>query len=320
MGLAPTSPGSAGTAVRADAGPARTAERLANPGPFQLPVRLELRAHPHPVRYEVTTRWEERRGDEVTRTIVQKQLTISSIAHGPHLLVTWAMAPPLLRKPDLLALEEIALLLAGIYQKLVIETSAAGEFRALANHAEVAVAWAGIEQELVARYGEDEALTSALRTAVAAQVRDPALLLHSLHHDYAYHLLVANLYQQRFESGVGYGQNRSFPHFLPDTALHFHERLELGPPAAPGRATVLVSGRLDEQRTDRTAVARHAETALALVGQVAVPDPAALTFGYRAHYDLDVATGWPVAVAATVTCESPAGYAKEYDLTIQQVV
>jgi hypothetical protein len=283
-------------------------------------VRLALYAPPGPLRYDVTTRWEERRHDEVTRTIVQKQLALSSRAHGNSLLVTWAAAPPLLRKPDLLAMEEITLLLAGIYQQLVIETSVAGEFRALANHAEVVAAWANIRQELVARYGEADELTTALRTAVNAQVRDPALLLHSLHHDYTYHLLVANLYQQRFESGFGYVQARSFPHFLPDTALHFHERLELGAPAAPGRATVLVSGRLDEQRTDRTAVARQAETALALVGRVAAPDPAALTFAYRARYDLDTATGWPVAVAATVTCESPAGYAKEYDLTIQQVV
>jgi len=312
--------GPAGAAAPAEVGAPRPAERLANPGPFQAPVQLALHAHPQPLRYDVTTRWEERRHEEVTRTIVQKQLTLSSQAHGDNLLVTWATMPPLLRKPDLLAMEEIALLLAGIYQRLVIKTGAGGEFLALANHAEVVATWAGIKQELVARYGEDEDLTTALRTAVEIQVCDPALLLHSLHHDYAYHLLVANLYQQRFESGFGYRQSRSFPHFLPDTALHFHERLELGAPAAPGRATVLVSGRLDEQRTHRPAVARQAESALALLGQVATPDPAALTFNYRARYDLDVATGWPVAVAATIGCESPAGYAKEYDLTIQQVV
>ena len=283
-------------------------------------MRLALLAHPQPLRYDVATRWEARRHGEVARTLVQKQLTLSGHAHGENLLVTWATTPPLLRKPDLLAMEEIALLLAGLYQRLVIETGAGGAFLALANHAEVVATWARIKQELVARYGEAEALTAALRTAVEAQVRDPALLLYSLHHDYAYHLLVANLYQQRFESGLGYGQARSFPHFLPDTALHFHERLELGVPAAPGRATVLVSGRLDEQRTNRLAVARQAETALALVGRVAALDPAALTFSYRARYDLDVATGWPVAVAATIACESPAGYAKEYDLTIQQLV
>jgi hypothetical protein len=40
-------------------------------------------------------------------------------------------------------MKEIALL-AGIYQKLVINMSAAGEFIPLANHAEVA-AWASIE-------------------------------------------------------------------------------------------------------------------------------------------------------------------------------
>ena len=116
---------------------------------------------------------------------------------------------------------------------------------------------------------------------------------------------------------IEYGQQRAFPHFLPDTALHFHERLELG---APGQATVLVHGWLDEARTDRAAVARQAETALGLMGLVAAPDPAALAFDYRARYELNAATGWPVAVAATIGCQSPAGYAKEYDLTIQQVL
>lgn len=318
---ASAAPWPAGSSMGGASGTGRPAERLANPGPFQLPVRLALQAHPQALPYAVTARWEERRLGEVTRTIVQKQLTLSSIGYGPNLLTTWTTAPPLLRKPDLLALEEIVLLLAGIYQQLVIETSAAGEFLALANHAEIEAAWAAIEQELVARYGEADALTTALRTAVAAQVRTPALLLGSLRHDYAYHLLVANLYQQRFESGLGYGQRRSFPHFLAGTALHFHERLELGVPAGPGRATVLVSGQLDEQRTDRAAVAQQVAAALALAGPVAAPapDPAALTFGYRASYDLDVATGWPVAVAATISCQSPAGYAKEYDLTVQQL-
>lgn len=307
-------------AGRAAPARARPTERLANPGPFQLPVRLDLHAHPQPLHYDVTTRWEERRGNDVTRTIVHKQVTLSSVPHGTNLLLTWATAPPLLRKPDLLAMEEIALLLAGIYQKLVIETSAAGEFLTLANHAEILAAWAAIEQELLARYGAEEALTSALRAGVAAQVRDPAALLHSLRHDYAYHLLLGDLYGQRFESGLGYGQRRAFPHFLPDTALHVHERLELGAPGAPGRATVLVRGWPDEARTDRAAVARQAETALGLVGVVAAPDPAALAFDYRASYDLDAATGWPVAVGATIGCQSPAGYAKEYDLTIQQVL
>lgn len=301
-------------------GRTRPAERLANPGPFQLPVRLALHARPQPLHYDVTTRWEERRGSDVTRTIIHKQVTLSSVPHGPNLLLTWATAPPLLRKPDLLAMEEIALLLAGIYQELVLETSAAGEFLALANHDEVLATWADIEQELLARYGAEEALTSALRAGVAAQVRNPAAILHSLRHDYAYHLLLGDLYEQRFESGLGYGQRRAFPHFLPDTALHFHERLELGAPSAPGRATVLVRGWPDEARTDRAVVARQAEATLSLVDLVAAPDPAALAFDYRARYDLDAATGWPVAVAATITCASPAGYAKEYDLTIQQVL
>jgi hypothetical protein len=321
VGSAPTPPGAAGASARSATEPRRPAERLPTPGTFQAPVRLALRAQPQPLRYAVTTRWEERRYAEVTRTIVQKELLLSSVAHGSNLRVTWLAVAPTLRKPDLLAFEELVLTLAGIYQRLVIDTSPAGEFLALANHPEIVAAWDRIEQELLARYGEAEELTRALRAAVAAQVQEPALLLGSLAHDYTYHLLVANLYQQRFESGWGYGQARSFPHFLADTGVHFHERLELGDPAAPGRATLLVSGRLDEQRTDRAAVVRQVAAALATISPPTEPppDPAALTFAYRARYDLDVGTGWPVAVAATITCRSPAGYAKEYDLTVQQL-
>ena len=304
------------------AGNGRTVERLPHHGLYHLPVRLELRPPPHPLAYEVTTRWEERRRGEVTRAIITKHLTLAALAPGPRLLLSWATAPPTLRKPDLLPLEEVVLLLAGIYRHLVIETAATGQRLAVANHAEIVAAWAAIKQELVVRYGETDALTASLRAAVEAQVQDPARLLDSLHHDYSYSLLVANLYQQPFESGFGYTQARAFPHFLADTALHFHERLALGEPVAPGRATIHVRGQLDEPRTDRAAVARQVAALLALAPTPAAPpppDPNALAFGYRAAYDLDVATGWPVAVTATVTCASPAGYAKEYDLTVQQL-
>lgn len=311
-----------GSGLVQQAGSSRTVERLAHYGVFHLPVRLELRPPPHPLAYEVTTRWEERRYGEVARSVISKHLTLTGTYHGARLLLSWTTAPPTLRKPDLLPLEEIMLLLAGIYRHLVIETSPAGQRLAVANHAEIIATWADIKQELLARYGEADALTASLRAAVEAQVQDPARLLDSLHHDYSHSLLVANLYQQRFESGFCYTQARAFPHFLADTAVCFQEQLTLGEPTVPGRATLHLRGRLDEDRTDRAAVARQVAALLALSpnpAPVGPPDPATLTFAYHATYDLDLATGWPVSVAATVTCQSPAGYTKEYDLTVQQL-
>lgn len=297
-------------------------ERLPNPGPFQPAVRLALQPQAQPLHYAVTARWEERLGGEVTRTVIAKRVALSSAQQpaSPHLLVTLETAPPVLRKRDLLPQEEMVLLLAGLYRKLVLETAPTGQLLALANHAEIGPAWADIKQEFGARYGEQDETTAALAAAVAAQVQHPAHLFDSLQYDYAYRVLVANLYQQRFESGFGYWQPRSFPEFLAGTAVHFHERLELGVAGAPGQVRVLLSGRLDEQRTDRAAAARQVAAALARLPTTPAPpppDPAELAFSYRATYDLDAATGWPVAVEAVVTCQSPAGYTKEYDLTIE---
>ena len=319
-----------GTALTEPAGPARpaapcpprTAEPRPNPGPFQPAVRLALQPRAQPLHYAVTARWEERIGGEVTRTVVAKRVALSSTQQpdGPHLLVTLETAPPALRKRDLLPQEEMVLLLAGLYGKLVLETAPTGQLLALANHAEIGPVWAGIKQAFGARYGAQDENAAALAAAVEAQVQDPARLFDSLQYDYAYRLLVANLYEQRLESGFGYGQPRAFPEFLAGTAVHFHERLELGVAAAPGQVRVLLSGRLDEQRTDRAAAARQVAAALALVPTTPAPDPpdpADLLFSYVATYDLDAATGWPVAVEAVVTCQSPAGYAKEYDLTIE---
>lgn len=307
----------------------RTPAPLPLPGPFQPPVRVALQPTPEgePLRYKVTARWEERTGPEVQRTVVAKQLTLSCVSGAPgQLLLTLETAPPALRKPEeLLPQETTVLQLAGLYRRLVLQTSPTGRFLELANQAEIAQAWAEIDAELAAAAGgePDDDATAPLRAAVAAQVQRPERLLHSLQYDYAYGLLVADVYGQRFESGLGYTQPKAFPQFFAGVNLHFHERLQLGPPAALGCVALHLSGRLDEQRTDRAAVAEQVAAALALAPAGAAPRPqpeaAGLAFAYRAACDLDAATGWPLAVAATVSCHGPAGYAKEYDLTIERL-
>ncbi len=295
--------------------------------PLQLPVRLMLSPLPQPVAYTATTRWEERLGKEVKRTIVTKHLTLGAAPEpaGPGIVLTLATAPPALRGPDRTPTEEVLLLLAGLYQHLVLRVSASGRVLALANEADIRRTWEEIKAALVARYGDDDPLTASLRSALDAQLYLPGSVLASLRYDYAYELLVANLYQQRFESEAGYTQPKAFPQFFAGADLHFHECLTLGMPTAPNRVTLHLRGQPDEQRIDRLAVAEQVAALLSLgaeqqpANQPAV-DPAGLEFSYCATYDVDAATGWPVTVEAVVNCRYPAAkFAKEYDLTIERL-
>lgn len=101
-----------------------------------------------PTRYEIVTRWEERIGNNVRRTIISKQLTVSSVPDGNDCLVTLEMTPPEIRPVDLTTLEEVVVRLSTLYQRLLLRVSATGQLLALLNHAEIVHTWATIKQEL----------------------------------------------------------------------------------------------------------------------------------------------------------------------------
>ena len=278
----------------------------------------QWRASLSPSRYGLTCRWEERLGELVTRTIVAKQLTISSIRQSENLVVTLATDPPALRKRDLTALEEVVLQLATLYQRLVLTLTPAGAITGLENSAEIAQTWAALRSELVARYGAQDALMAGLLPAIEVQVHDPVLLMASLRYDYVYSL-VLHYPKAAARSALPLHRTREFPQFLGAGPLWVIEEWQLDPAGAPGQLCWQVQGQLDEARTDRAAVAQQvaAELAASALSAGPPPDPAALAFAYRATYHLDAATGWPLAVTATLSCQSPAGYAKEYDLTLE---
>jgi hypothetical protein len=272
-----------------------------------------------PTCYEVTTRWEYRMHGEVRRTIIARHFTVSSESFGSDRRVTLLATPPALRPPDLTPLDELTVQLAGLYQRLVLRVAPTGQLVALLNHDEILHTWAALEPEIAARFGGDEPdeLTAMLLAAVTQQVQRPEDVLASLQYDYAYGFLLQN---PQLKAGAG-GQQQVFPHFFADTTISFRVQLTPLPDQVTGQVGYRLHGILDEPGADRAAVARQVAAELAPDADPTPPPPApdSLTFVYQASYIVDAHTGWPLTIEATASCQGPAGYAKEYDLTIAQL-
>lgn len=306
--------------------PARRAERHPHPEGHGSPVRLALQATPPAgLRYALTSFWEARHAGRAQRTTLEKALTLHYAPVSAGLArFTYREAPPVLRKPDPSAFEKAVLLLASLYQHLELDVSATGRLLALRNHAAVLETWQAVEQELVRRSGGGDDVTQDLRAAVGALLQDPANLLASLGYDYAFGWLLPDFYGQRFENGWRYTQPRCFGRFFAEADLWFTERLEVGSAPAAGQATLHLRGPLDPARTDLAAVARQvdAERAAAAAGptpELSATDPATISGTYEATYQLDQATGWPVALDVSVRCQAGAGYSKEYFFRLEQL-
>jgi len=303
-------------------GPVRQAEQLPHPEGHALPVRLALQATPpEGLRYALISFWEARHAGRVQRTTLEKEVTLHYVPVGAgSARLTYREAPPILRKPDLSAFEKAVLLLASLYQHLELDVSAAGKLLALRNHAAVLETWRAVEQELVRRSGGDDDVTQDLRAAVSALLQGPANLLASLGYDYAFGWLLPDFYGQRFESGWRYSQPRRFGRFFAEADLWFTERLELGSAPAAGQATLHLSGPFDTARTDLAAVAQQMDAERAAAGAAGpATDPAAVSGAYKATYQLDQATGWPLALDVSVRCQAGAGYGKEYFFRLEQL-
>lgn len=273
------------------------------------------------VPYTLTSFWEERCLNVVQRTTLSKRLTLAwAGAPLAPAVATYKATALRVHKPDPSALERAILLLGSLYQEVELDVAPTGRLLALRNHAAIVQTWATVQAELATRSGGDE-LTMELLASVGAQLQRPQQLLASLRHDYAFGFLFPNCYQQRFESGFRYEQVMEFPRFFATADLWFCERLELLAPLAPGRATLRLAGSFDISRTDLAAVGQEVDVALGLAGygSKAPTLPGSVRADYEATLDVDVATGWPVAVEASVRCYVDATYSKEYFLRLEQL-
>jgi hypothetical protein len=304
--------------------PLRRAEAHPTAEPVLLPARVAWQPLPTPRAYRALSYWEERSGRAVRRTTVERTVRVTAAAQPTAWAVVLEADPPVLHAPDPTALERALLLLAGVYQRLALHLTPAGEVRGLLNHADVQRAWPAIRQAVVDRTGGEDPVTRVLLEAGDAGVAAPDRLLASLRHDYFYDALLGGNYQHYFEHGLRFSQPRRFCGFFDGADLWCHDHLTLAAPAAPGRVALRSRGGLDAARTDLPAVRRGMADARRLGGppagpnapaQPAAPDPADVHAAFAADYDLD-ATGWPVAVEWSVRCWVPGVYSKEYALRL----
>ena len=88
------------------------------PDPPALLTPIPLFTLPAPVSYRVTTRWEERLPGQVARTLLERDVTVTSQAESGYLRVTLHTNPPTWRKRERTAHEQLVLRLAALYERL----------------------------------------------------------------------------------------------------------------------------------------------------------------------------------------------------------
>jgi len=293
-----------------------------NPGAFYPAVCLR-RQPTNGVTYAVTSYWEERFGDRTRRDVLTQTLTVRAQPAADHWVVTCEATPPVSPTPNPSALEKLLERLAALYRRLVLRLTLDGRPVALLNYAEVRATWDALRQELLDQAGGNpDEVTQFLLTGLDAKLEAGASpLLASLRYHYLYGALFANCYEQAFQSGVRYEQPQRFARYFPDTDLWMTERLSVAAPPAPGRVALRCDGGLAEAHTDRVALAQQIDAAQEAAGLPATcpaTDPTAIRAAYDAVYDVDVASGWPVAMDVSVRCRAGLTYHKEYFLSLVQ--
>ena len=310
----------------APSGQQGVAPRDAQRQPYGLalapPARLALQPLPTKLSYSVVSFWEVRLpGQSAQRTTLTRNISLLAMpAPGGSLRVSYNTTLPAFQQPDLSSYERVLLAMGSLYQQLELRVLPTGQLDSLLNEAAVHQAWATAKQALLSRSGGDDEFTQVLVQGVEQQLARPGKLLASLHLDYLFGFLWQNVYGQRFESEFRYEQPRCFPRFFTGTDLWFSERLELLPPAA-GHVVLRMSGPLDAVRTNLAAVHQQLNTEREKAGLL--PSPAAQLAALRGEYtatcQLDLATGWPVALEASVRCYANDAYSKEYFLRLEQL-
>lgn len=311
----PASPGQQGALPR-------QAQRQPHGTVLTPSVRLTLHPLPAQLAYSAVSFWEVRLpGRPAQRTTLTKTIELGATPEpNGALRVSYDATPPAFQQPDLSSYERVLLLLGDLYQRLEMRILPTGQLVDLLNEAALHQAWAATKQELLQRSGGDDAFTKVLVQGVEQQLARPGALLASLRLDYLFGFLWQNVYNQRFESQFRYEQPRCFPRFFAGTDLWVSERLELLPPVA-GQVALRLSGPLDAARTDFAAVRRQLNAEREDAGLAAgTPNQLeALRGDYTATCHLDAATGWPVALDASVRCYCNEEYSKEYFLRLEQL-
>ena len=240
-----------------------------------VPVKLRLQPQPEAVAYAVAATWEEYVNGAYKTSTVQKQVSLGVRTGAEGYEVEIRTAPPAVAKQgDLEPLEQLALRLAALYERVVVDVSPTGELRDVLNHAQLLQTWETLRTSLRESTTDDDVIIPKLVAAVDRQLADKANVRRSLRHDYVYETLVKNIYDVALAPGRLYARSRGFSRFFADVDLCFAEQLEVAPAEAAGHVRLTCTGKIDAQQTDVPAVHRAIESLLRAEGPAAAP-PAA---------------------------------------------
>ena len=287
---------------------------LGSAGAATLPLRPLLAA----TAYEATLSWETYANGTYQLSTIRKEvaLRVQSNAAGYVLDFQITSPPTLTRAEDLEPLEKIALHLAALYGRVVVQADATGEVTGLLNHEALLQTWDRLSQEMRAATLPDNQVLETMLGFLAQQLQSPAGFLQSLQHDYLYQTLLPNVYNQPLSGAAP--RWRQFSNFFDKVSLWFAEQAEALPTEPP---TLRLHGSLDAQRTDVAQVTALISNQLHLApAPVAMPPlPAVIPaphFQYEAMYTLAPATNLPAHVELTVYARAGELYNKQYTLTL----
>lgn len=287
------------------------------PAPMWPPPPLVLRPPRQPVRYEAISCWETYASGDYQTSTITKQVALSGHQlAGGRVELDFQTSPPVLTKPeDLESLETLALRLAALYARVVVEAAPTGAFEALGNHAALRQTWEQLARSLQESTTAEDRITPTLIAFMGQQLQDPARVLASLGHDYLYAALVPDFYAQPLGGPAPPARTRAFSQFFDKLPLVFSERVQVLSAVAGEALSVECYGQLDAGQTDVAAIGRLMAQAVGLAADA----PVAPRFHYQATHVLDPATGLPLSVELTVYGRLAERYNKQYTLTLTRV-
>ena len=110
----------------------------AHTSPGALAAPLVLQPPPVAWTYAAATSWENYANGDYQQSVVQKEISLLAQANLGGYALTFETRNPAIREPkDAEALEEMALRLAGLYARVVVQAAPTGEVQALLNHEEL---------------------------------------------------------------------------------------------------------------------------------------------------------------------------------------
>ena len=265
--------------------------------------------------YTVATQWQEYIQGTNTVTTVEKTLQVSliSLAGAQDRAVLLESSLPAFGPQEPSPLMEMLLLLAGLYQRLLIRLSATGQLVGLVNYDEIQRTWATIKQEIYQRFGEEEMTTGIIQDVDALLLNNNGQnLLDSLAHDYSYHSLLRPTHVLGHQERQGALQLRHFPQFYSGADLWFQETMT----AADEGVTFHLQGSLDLTQTNLVSVAHAIQIQLGPNPPTVQPEQ--VRCSYEATHTVG-RMGLPEAIELVARSHYHDLYRKEYSLSVRRV-